>query len=133
MNSNLKIIVAFILLSLTSVFNAKADTIDEVAAFLKSGNAKELSRYLAPQIELTILSEQEEYQKGQAEAVLKGFFGKYTPTSAKVIHKITSNANYRYAVINLSTSSGIFRISISLKNFSGKFLITEMRIEEDGN
>lgn len=131
MNSNLKIIVAFILFSFTSILSVKADAIDEVAAFLKSGNAKELSRFFAPQVELSILSEEEVYQKGQVEPVLKNFFVKYAPTATKIVHKITSNPNYKFAVVNLNSGPRVFRISISLKNFSGRFLITEMRIEED--
>jgi len=133
MKPNFKIIVAFILFSFASTVTAKADVIDEVAAFLKSGNTKGVSKYFAPTIEMTILTEEDEYQKNQAEALLRGFFGKYPPTSIKVIHKITSNPNYKFAVVNLGTGTGSFRTSISFKNFSGKFLITEMRIEEESN
>lgn len=133
MNSNFKLIVAFILFSFASVATTKADVIDEVATFLKSGNTKGVSQYFAAKIELTILAEEDEYQKNEAENVLKGFLSKYTPTSIKIIHKITSNPNYRFAVLNLNTSGGSFRTSISLKNISGKFLITEMRIEEESN
>ena len=131
MNKSFTIIVAFILSSIVSAFNAKADVIDEVTTLLKSGNAKELSRFFAPTVELTVLTEEDEYPKAQAEAVLKSFFSKNAPSSIKVLHKITSNPNHRFAVISLVTSAGTFRTSITLKNFSGKFLITELRIEED--
>jgi hypothetical protein len=133
MNSNFKLIVAFIFFSFASGATARADVIDDVAALLKSGNTKGVSQYFAPKLELTILADEDEYQKNEAESILRGFFTKYPPTSIKIIHKITSNPNYRFAVLNLGTGGGNFRTSISLKNISGKFLITEMRIEEESN
>jgi hypothetical protein len=129
MNSNFKLILGCFLFFTIPFGVAKADVIDDLAALIKSGNSKEISLYLAPSVEMTILTEEEEYSKPQAEIKLKNFFSKYPPSSVKIIHRITSNPSHRFMVLMLSSGGENFRISISLKNTSGKFLITEMRIE----
>ena len=131
MTLSYRIKVAFIAFLSICAFSAKADGIDDVTALLKAGNAKEMSRYLSSNVDLTLLTDDAEYSKTQAEAALRNFFSKHSPTGIKILHKITSNPNHRFAVVNLVTNAGTFRTSISLRNFSGKFLITELRIEED--
>ena len=106
---------------------------DDIALLLKAGNVKGLSVHLASSVELGILEESDEYTKAQAEARIKSFFAVYPPLAAKIIHRINSHSNYRYGVVQLTTSKGIFRVSISLKNNSGKFLISEMKVEAKEN
>lgn len=109
----------------------EGDIVDEIAGLLKSSNTKEISKYLASTVELTILSEEDVYSKVQAELILKDFFGKHQPSSIKVIHRLSSNPNYRFGVVQLTTENGVFRTTFSMKNTAGKFLITEMRIENN--
>ncbi|MFD1631483.1 DUF4783 domain-containing protein [Pseudopedobacter beijingensis] len=110
---------------------AFADIIDDVAQSFKNGNAKSLAQYFASSIELSMLNQEDVYSSAQAEIIFKDFFQKNTPVSTRVIHKVTSNANYKFGVILLSTSKNNYRISYELKSASGKFLITQVRIEEN--
>ena len=117
------------LVTITLVFLFKLsfafDIIDDVSIALKSGNSKDFSST----VEMKILNEEEIYSSTQAEMILKDFFAKNQPSGAKVIHKVVSNANYKFGVIILTTAKGEFRVSYELKNNSGKFLITQIRIE----
>lgn len=107
------------------------DIIDNVAVAFKSGNAKELAQHFSSTVELSILNKEDIYSNTQAELILKDFFQKNPPSAAKVIHKVISNANYKFGVIVLTTSKGLFRVSYELKINAGKFLVTQIRIEEN--
>lgn len=107
------------------------DIIDDVAVAFKSGNSKELAQYFSSTVELSILNKEDIYSATQAELILKDFFEKNQPSSSKVIHKVISNANYKFGVIVLSTGKGVYRVNYELRINAGKFLITQIRIEEN--
>ena len=108
-----------------------ADVIDRTAELLKDGNAHELAATFSSSIEMTILGEDNVYSNSQAEQALAEFFKRCQPRSAKVLHRITSNTHYQYAVIILGTSNGNYRTCISLKSANGKFEVSELRIEAE--
>ena len=127
------IIISF-LLCILMVFPVKAtkmDIVDDLTGYLKASNTREISKHFASTVELIILNEEDVYSKVQAEIILKDFLYKHKPVDARVVHRLDSNPNYRFTVIELDTENGNFRTSISLKDTGGRFLITEMRIEFD--
>ncbi|MDO3626031.1 DUF4783 domain-containing protein [Mucilaginibacter sp. BT774] len=107
------------------------DVIDRTAELLKGGNTHELAATFSSSIEITILGENNVYSNTQAEQALADFFKRCQPRSAKVLHRITSNTHYQYAVIILGTSNGSYRTCVSLKNVNGKFEVSELRIEAE--
>ena len=111
--------------------SAPEDVIDRTAELLKDGNSRELAASFSSTIEITILGEDNVYSASQAGQALSDFFKRYQPHSAKVLHRITSNAHYQYAVIILSTSNGSYRTCVSLKSVNGKFEVNELRIEAE--
>jgi hypothetical protein len=108
-----------------------ADIIDRTAELLRSGNTRELASIFSSNVDMTILGDQNFYSNVQAEQVLNTFFKQRQPRSLKILHRITSNANYRYGVVILNTSNGAYRIAFSLKNVNGKFEMDELRIESE--
>ncbi|TKB96802.1 DUF4783 domain-containing protein [Pedobacter cryophilus] len=108
-----------------------SDVIDEVSSAFKSGNSKEISKYFSSTVELAILDNEEIYSSNQAELILKDFLVKHPPLSIKIVHKVVSNPNYKFGVIILNSSKGVFRVSFELKNAGGSFNITQIRIEEN--
>jgi F420-0:gamma-glutamyl ligase len=111
------------------MFAPQADVIDRTAELLKDGNVHELAGTFSSTIEMTIMEDENVYSSSQAEQLLANFLKRCQPRSAKVLHRITSNANYRYAVIILNTNSGTYRTAVALKNVNGKFELNELRIE----
>ncbi len=107
------------------------DIIDDVANNFKSGDVKAISQYFGSTVELSVLDQENIYSASQAGLILKEFFSKHPPIGVKVIHKVVSNANYKFGVIMLSTSKGNYRVSYELKNTAGKFTVSEIRIEEN--
>lgn len=122
----------FLALSLVLLFKISfaTDILDEISQAFKTGNTKEISKYFSSSVDFSILNIDFSFSNDQAEQVLKNFFEKHPPKGSKVIHKVVSNANYKFGVIILSTTNGNFRTSYELKNAAGKFLITQIKIEE---
>ena len=128
----MKLIHLFVLLiPCFFISSTPEDVIDRTAELLKDGNSRELAASFSSTIEITILGQDNVYSAAQAELALADFFKRYQPHSAKVLHRITSNTRYQYAVIILNTSNGSYRTCISLKSVNGKFEVTELRIEAE--
>jgi hypothetical protein len=96
----------------------------------RAGNAEELAKHFYSNIELIILDKEDVYSKNQAEQILRKFFTDHHPASFNIIHEGGKETS-RYAIGNLSTSSGNFRVSFLIKNEDGTPLIHQLRIEEE--
>jgi hypothetical protein len=121
------------LLHFPSIYAPQADIIDDLSANFKLGNAKEIAKNFASSVELIIIDQEDVYSKAQSEQILKDFFIKNPPSKTLIIHRVSSNPNYRYGILSLTTKNGKFRVTITLnlKKPSNTFLITELRIEAD--
>jgi len=115
----------FMALSLANV----SDVIDDIASCIRSANTKELSKYFSSTVSMTLLNDEGMYSRVQAEIILRDFFGKNTPTGVKMAHRLDSNPNFRYVVLNLETAKDTFRVSYKLTNNDNTFQVTELRIE----
>lgn len=109
----------------------KTDPVEKTATLLKQGNLTELVKTFAPSVELTVLKDENVYSREQAEVILTKFFTNNAPVSAKVIHRVDSNPDLRFAVAILSCKTGNFRTSFSLRASNGAYQLTELRIEEE--
>lgn len=107
------------------------DTFDTLSGYFKNSGSKEIAAYFSPLIEMNILSDENEYSKAQAELILRDFFQKNKPVSVRVIHRLSSNPNFRFAVLSYQTDSEKFRVSVSMSREGEKFLIKVIRIEYD--
>lgn len=104
------------------------NTLEEVTLAIETGSSNALSKHFNPTVELEILDEENIYSKAQAELLLKDFFTRNKPTSFKINHQGTKG-NTSFAIGNLITASGSFRVSIFMKTDNGKMLIHQFRIE----
>ncbi len=108
------------------------DIPDGIITALKKGNAGELAKYFSDNVELALSDLDDIYSKNQAELIIKDFFSKHPPTGFNILHKGGKESS-RYAIGNLSTSNGKFRVTILIKIKENISLINQLRIEkEDG-
>ncbi|HEY8783669.1 MAG TPA: DUF4783 domain-containing protein [Mucilaginibacter sp.] len=107
------------------------DPIDEVAQLIRQGNIHELSKMFSPNIEITILDEENVYSKAQAELILDKFFSQNKPRAVKILHKISSNPNYRFAVLIVNTDKGPYRVAYTLKATGGNLMMTDIQIDRE--
>ena len=124
------IFVCSLLLSGSIGTNFPEDIPDGIINAIKSGNASNLAKYFIVNVELTINETEEIYSKEQAELILKDFFLKNPVNSFVVLHKGGKEGS-RYAIGNLSTVNGTFRLTILVKLKESQPYIHQLRIEKE--
>ncbi len=96
---------------------------------LRTGNTTALSGYFNTSIELAILDKEDIYSRQQAELIIKDFFAKHVPSGFTILHKGGKEGS-QYAIGNLVTSSGTFRVTLWIKMTQNKPYIHQLRFEE---
>ncbi|HNW56541.1 MAG TPA: DUF4783 domain-containing protein [Bacteroidales bacterium] len=102
----------------------------EISIAIKAGNAAELSKYMNSTIELLLLDKEDFYRKNVAETILKDFFIEYKTKDFVIRHQGVKN-DAQYAIGNLKTEKGDFRVYFLLKKVDQVMLIHQIRIESD--
>lgn len=101
-----------------------------ITVAIKAGNAAGLSAYLNPTVELLLLGKEDFYKKNVAEAILKDFFTSRKVKDFVIRHQGAKN-DAQYAIGNLLTDQGNFRVYFLLKKVGPDLLIHQIRIEPD--
>ena len=120
-----------VLLILCSPLLTLADTFDEIAAAIKSGNAKEISKYFNANVELTVLANEGVYSRQQAEIILKSFFAQHPPKNIVIQHRGSSAQGARYAIATYESNQSKFRTYIFMKDSGTGLMIHELRFEKE--
>jgi hypothetical protein len=119
----------FVLSAEAKTTNVQGDIPQAVVDALKTGNTAQLSDFFSSSIELAILDQEDIYSKQQAELIIKSFFAKHMPTGFVILHKGGKEGS-QYAIGNLTTSSGTFRVTLLIKLSNNKPTIHQLRFEE---
>jgi hypothetical protein len=101
-----------------------------ISIAIKAGNAQELSRHLNSTVEILLLNKEDFYKKNVAESILRDFFREYQAKDFTLRHQGSKN-DAQYAIGNLKTSKGDFRVYFLLKKVDQELLIHQIRIEPD--
>jgi len=101
-----------------------------ISLAFKAGNSSELARYLNSTVELLLLDKEDFYKKNVAESILKDFFTQYPARDFTIRHQGAKN-DAQYAIGNLKTEKGSFRVYFLLKKTDQGVLIHQIRIEPD--
>ena len=101
-----------------------------ISIAIKAGNASELAKYMNSTIELLLLDKEDFYKKNVAETILKDFFNEYQTKDFTIRHQGAKN-DAQYAIGNLKTEKGDFRVYFLLKKVDQGLLIHQIRIEVD--
>lgn len=92
------------------------------------GNSRDLSKHFNNSVELVVPGNEDVYSKSQAELILRNFFSANRPVRFEILHQGGKELS-RYAIGNLVTQKGEFRIYILLKLKNDDLLIHLLRIE----
>jgi hypothetical protein len=123
-------VVLIALSSLAAKAQDQAKIPDGIEIAIKTGNAAELSKYMNSTIEILLLDKEDFYKKNVAEAILKDFFAEYQTKDFTILHQGAKN-DAQYAIGNLKTEKGDFRVYFLLKKVDQELLIHQIRIESD--
>jgi hypothetical protein len=130
-----KVSIAVLLILLGSLAAITQDQItipSEISLAIKAGNATELSKYMNSTVELLLLDKEDFYKKVVAETILKDFFNEYHTKDFIIRHQGARN-DAQYAIGNLTTEKGDFRVYFLLKKVGQDLLIHQIRIESDSS
>jgi len=123
--------IAVLTLSMISLQAQDQTKIPEgISLALKTGNASELSKYINSTVELLLLDKEDFYKKNVAETILKDFFAEYKTRDFVIRHNGGIN-DAQYAIGNLKTDKGDFRVYFLLKKVDQELLIHKISIEAD--
>jgi Domain of unknown function (DUF4783) len=101
-----------------------------ISVALKTGNATELCRYMNSTVDMVLLQTEDFYKKNVAETILRDFFNEYHARDFTIRHQGAKN-DAEYAIGNLETEKGNFRVYFLLKKVGQESLIHQIRIEPD--
>jgi hypothetical protein len=101
-----------------------------ISIAIKAGNAAELSKFMNSTVELLLLDKEDFYTKSAAETILRDFFTEYQTKDFIIRHQGAKN-DAQYAIGNLKTIKGDFRVYFLLKKVDQELLIHQIRIEPD--
>lgn len=101
-----------------------------IATAFRTGSAAGLSVYLNNTVELVLPEKEDFYSKSVAETILKDFFTHYKSREFTIRHQ-GSKGETQYAIANLVTDKGHFRVYFLLKKVNGNPLIHQIRIESE--
>ncbi|MBG0858537.1 MAG: DUF4783 domain-containing protein [Bacteroidales bacterium] len=101
-----------------------------IAIAIKAGNAAELAKYMNSTVELLLLDKEDFYKKNVAETILRDFFNIYHTKDFVIRHQGATN-EAQYAIGNLKTEKGDFRVYYLLKKVGQELLIHQIRIQSD--
>lgn len=125
------IAVAFLIAALQTATPQEQTKIPAgISLAIKSGNATELSKYMNSTVELLLLDKEDFYRKNVAETILKDFFNEYHAKDFIIRHQ-GAGKDAQYAIGNLETEKGSFRVYFLLKKVDQELLIHQIRIEPD--
>ncbi len=106
-------------------------SLEAIAKALSSGDADALSRYLADNVEVSILDNEQTYPKAKATEALRSFFSSNKPKSFNQVHQGTSRENSdQYCIGNMAASNGSYRVYIYLKVEGNSASIQEIRFDK---
>jgi hypothetical protein len=120
----------FAFCSFSATIQEQAKIPGGISIAIKAGNAAELSKYMNSTIELLLLDKEDFYKKNVAETILKDFFTEYQTKDFIIRHQGAKN-DAQYAIGNLKTEKGDFRVYFLLKKVDKELLIHQIRIEPD--
>lgn len=128
-----KIIISiYFLFAINIVVGQEAvQIIDEIAIIIKAKNEEELSRYLAPHVEITLNDVPKERTKVQALDVLVKFLKDLDIISYDIVHVSEVDKESQYVITKLVTKYKTYSSSFFITKIKGKHLIREINFKDE--
>lgn len=132
MKNLLLILVLTPFVSFTTVNPIEEGGLSGISQAISKGDAEALGAYFDSQVEISIMDEEDYYDKAEAINIVKKFFSQNQPKSFKEMHQGTSKGNdSQYCIGNLVATSGTFRVYVYMKNSANKPVIQELRFDKE--
>ena len=110
---------------------AQGSALKAIQNSVKASNASSLVEHFDSTVELTIGEQEGTYSKAQAEQIVRSFFQRNKATSFVVKHSGSSSMGKKYEIGTYKTSSKTFRTYVLISQKDGKYVIHQLRFEEE--
>ncbi|MBQ7622298.1 MAG: DUF4783 domain-containing protein [Bacteroidales bacterium] len=104
------------------------DVLVPISKYISTGNSEALSAWFADNLEIAVLTRENEASRAQARQILKNFFDTYTPRSFDITHT-AGRANMKYALGLLKAGGESFNVTIFLRCKGSSYCIQQLKIE----
>ena len=104
---------------------------DEIVLSIQSGNDVMLASYFNQNVELVVQSHDDVFSKSQAQQIVAEFFKTNKPKQFSIIYQGGKDGS-RYAIGNLITNTGTFRVHFLFRIKDKKSFIHQLKIEKQG-
>ena len=113
------------------VFAQSADIISQVKETIKAGSAKELSKFLNQNVDVTLEGKVQSYSKTQAEFVLRDFFKQHPPNEVNIIHQGSSKGGQTFAIFQYKSGDDTFRLFMKIKGSGNSQFLDDIRFTKE--
>ena len=128
----MKFLIIFLIFSLVGNTLDSNDIGNEIVDSIRTGNARELSKWFNSNVDLTVLGKEEMYSKAQAEQILRDFFQKNPPKSFNLRHNSSNPSATQYGIGSyLSSNGALFRIYFLIRKIGNQSFIQQFSIEPE--
>ena len=124
-----RVLLSLLFVLATALAHAQGDVKSQVSAAISTGNVNALGDLMVPNVDLTVLDNNDYYSKAQAAQILRKFFDEHEPQGLRVEHEGTSKMGDSYCIGQLNTANGTFRVTYFLKKAGDSVLVKQLRIE----
>ena len=128
---NILLIIAAIFTFNTVLAQDINQVMDEITIIIKAKNEQELSRYLAPRVEITMNDIPKEYTKVQALNTLIKFLNPLQINSYDIVQLSSVDENSKYAITKLVTQNKTYSSSVFIDKIKDKYLIREIHFKDE--
>jgi hypothetical protein len=120
----------FLFLASLAAFG-QSDVISQVKETIKAGSAKELSRYLNSNVDVTLEGNMQSYSKAQAEFVLRDFFKQHPPNEVNIIHQGKSKGGQPFAILQYKSGADTYRLFMKVKSQGNSQYLDDIRFTRE--
>ena len=103
----------------------------DIVMSIQNGNDEKLAGFFNQNVELVVDTHDDVFSKSQARQIVAEFFKANKPKQFTIIHQ-GGKDGARYAIGNLVTATGTYRVYFLLKNKDNNSYIHQLRIEKQG-
>ena len=117
---------------ISQISYAQESSLSIAESSLSRGDMKKLVSIFNSSIDVTFSNQVKTYTKSQAEIIIKKFFSKHDPKSFKIMNKGKSSTNNTiYAIGELKSNNGNFRVYMFFIPSKEGYLLRELRFEKN--
>jgi hypothetical protein len=110
---------------------AQSDIINQVKETIKAGSAKELSKFLNQNVDVTLEGNVQSYSKTQAEFVLRDFFKQHPPNEVNIIHQGSSKGGQPFAILQYKSGAEMYRLFMKIKSVGNAQYLDDIRFTKE--